>query len=55
MANEMGTWIRFALNKNLKVLDLYFPQHGTFEARALYDLPNCVLSRPNLVELCLTY
>ncbi|XP_009767812.1 putative F-box protein At1g49610 [Nicotiana sylvestris] len=55
MANEIGTWIQFALNKNLKVLDLSFSAHGTFEPQAYYDLPNFVLSSPHLVELRLAY
>ncbi|XP_070007525.1 putative FBD-associated F-box protein At5g56400 [Nicotiana tabacum] len=55
MANEIGTWIQFALNKNLKVLDLSFSAHGTFEPQAYYDLPNFVLSSPRLVELRLAY
>ncbi|KAL3364019.1 hypothetical protein AABB24_012983 [Solanum stoloniferum] len=55
MANEIGTWIQFALNKNLEVLDLSFSEHGTVGPQALYDLPNCVLSSPHLVELRLTH
>ncbi|KAK4714332.1 hypothetical protein R3W88_020239 [Solanum pinnatisectum] len=55
MANEIGTWIQFALNKNLEVLDLSFSEHGTVGPQALYDLPNCVLSCPHLVELRLTH
>ncbi|XP_069143189.1 FBD-associated F-box protein At2g26860-like isoform X2 [Solanum lycopersicum] len=55
MANEIGTWIQFALNKNLKVLDLSFYEHGTDHPHAFYELPNCVLSCPHLVELRLTY
>lgn len=54
MANEIGTWIQFALNKNLKVLDLSFAERGTSQPEANYDLPNCVLSCPHLVELRLT-
>ncbi|XP_060187655.1 putative F-box protein At1g49610 isoform X1 [Lycium barbarum] len=54
MANEIGTWIQFALNKNLKVLDLSFSAHGTYQPQAYYDLPNCVLSSPHLAELRLT-
>ncbi|KAG5597078.1 hypothetical protein H5410_038310 [Solanum commersonii] len=55
MANEIGTWIQFALNKNLEVLDLSFSEHGTVGPQALYDLPNCVLSSPHLVELRMTH
>lgn len=55
MATEICTWIRFELNKNSKVLDLSFSRHDTFQPYAYYDLPNCVLSRPNLVELQLTF
>nr|XP_016503993.1 PREDICTED: F-box/LRR-repeat protein At3g26922-like [Nicotiana tabacum] len=55
MANEIGTWIQFALNKNLKVLDLSISAHGTFEPWAYYDLPNFILSSPHLVELRLAY
>ncbi|KAK4714328.1 hypothetical protein R3W88_020235 [Solanum pinnatisectum] len=55
MANEIGAWIQFALNKNLEVLDLSFYEHGTDQPQAFYDLPNCVLSSPHLVELRLTY
>ncbi|XP_015168943.1 putative F-box/FBD/LRR-repeat protein At4g00315 isoform X2 [Solanum tuberosum] len=55
MANEIGAWIQFALNKNLEVLDLSFYEHGTDQPQAFYDLPSCVLSSPHLVELRLTY
>ncbi|XP_010323729.1 putative F-box protein At1g49610 isoform X2 [Solanum lycopersicum] len=55
MANEIGTWIQFALNKNLEVLDLSFSEHGIVGPQALYDLPNCVLNSPHLVELRLTH
>ncbi|XP_016555487.2 F-box/LRR-repeat protein At3g26922 isoform X1 [Capsicum annuum] len=55
MANEICTWIRFALSKNLKVLDLFFSRHDTFRPQAYYDLPSCILNSPHLVELRLTF
>ncbi|MCD9558587.1 hypothetical protein HAX54_015993 [Datura stramonium] len=55
MANEIGTWIQFALNKNLKVLELSFSAYGTFQPQTYYDLPNWVLSSPHLVELRLAF
>ncbi|PHT76600.1 hypothetical protein T459_20122 [Capsicum annuum] len=55
MANEICIRIRFALNKNSKVLGLSFSRRDTFQPHAYYGLPNCILSRSNLVELWLTY
>ncbi|PHU12309.1 hypothetical protein BC332_19239 [Capsicum chinense] len=55
MANEICIRIRIALNKNSKVLGLSFSRRDTFQPHAYYGLPNCILSRSNLVELWLTY
>ncbi|KAK4369269.1 hypothetical protein RND71_013061 [Anisodus tanguticus] len=51
MANEIGSWIQFSLNKNLKVLDLSFSAHGTFEPQMDYILSSC----PMLEDLTLWF
>lgn len=51
MANEIDTWVRFAVRKKVKVLDLDFLGCGFSEPHASYRLPNVVFTSENLTEL----
>ncbi|KAM7495149.1 hypothetical protein LguiB_029758 [Lonicera macranthoides] len=50
-ADKVGSWIKFAVKKKVKVLDLGILAHGSSTTRFDYDLPNNVLTCDSLTEL----
>ncbi|KAK2997635.1 hypothetical protein RJ639_025192 [Escallonia herrerae] len=51
LANEVDTWIRFALKKNVKVLELDFAACCYFDLESYHTLPNFVLTGDSLTKL----
>lgn len=51
MVNEIGTWIRFALRKKVKVLDLDFGEQEYPDPYSNYKLPKVVYTCESLTEL----
>ncbi|KAF7142085.1 hypothetical protein RHSIM_Rhsim06G0151100 [Rhododendron simsii] len=54
LANEIDTWIRFALRKKVKVLELDFKACGNSGPKGYHKLPNDVVISDHLTELKLT-
>lgn len=53
MASELTTWIKFAMRKQVKVLDIDLLGCGLPEPEVNYELPNSVLTNNYLMELSL--
>lgn len=54
MGNEIDTWVRFAMRKKVKVLDMDLSGCGCSYTSARYKLPYIVFTGDNLIELKLT-
>ncbi|KAG5512748.1 hypothetical protein RHGRI_038855 [Rhododendron griersonianum] len=55
LANEIDTWIRFALRKKVKVLELDFKACGNSGPEGYHKLPNVVFISDFITELKLVY
>ncbi|KAG5545419.1 hypothetical protein RHGRI_017785 [Rhododendron griersonianum] len=55
LANEIDTWIRFALRKKVKVLELDFKACGNSGPEGYHKLPNVVFISDSITELKLVY